>query len=224
MNGINHLKSKRSDVGQARTESPAFRRNPDQAPIGFVRDDPQRTIRSHFHITHALAMLQQQALFARYPIAVKRQSRQMPTGQRCDEEIAFPFGDQIAVIESDARWRDALIPVVFGLLGARATGPLTVNRFAGVMGAIRHQWPSIVAAWFDHIDLVATLRSMVADPKLARPGLVSQSLRIPVPIVQMRGSAPITWAKGLSSGMLPSRLMRRIFPIGEPGFCAASMV
>ena len=42
----------------------------------------------------------------------------MPARQMRDEQVALPFGDQLAVVEGDARRRGGRVPVIDGLDGA----------------------------------------------------------------------------------------------------------
>lgn len=127
-------------------------------------------------------LILQQAFFADDELVADDEAGQVLAGQRGDEEVVFPFRNETSRVEVHPARRDGWIPIVARLFGALELGPSAVDRGAIVVGSVGDQWPSVIEAGLDQIDLVAALRTVLPVPQLPGRWMNGQALGIALPV------------------------------------------
>src|SRR5687767_7106008 len=99
-----------SPLSLARRRS-TWRQSP-QLSVGLVRNHIQGAIRSLSHVSHALAAIRQQVLFARDSVVLDDKTDEAHLLERADEQVVAPRGKCVAGVELCAGGSDHGIPVV----------------------------------------------------------------------------------------------------------------
>src|SRR4051794_5272095 len=122
-------------------------------------------------------LVREQPFLACHTIAVEGEPNQSRHGQRRQEQAAAPAWEGIAVVEGNAGGADDRRPDLERVLHSRRRAQVGDDRAIEVQ-AVRHQWPAVVAAGADDVDLVAAAGPELRLPQAAGPGIEGKALRV----------------------------------------------
>ena len=107
-------------------------------------------------------------------------ARNLASAHRADEHVALPLRELAARVERHPRDRDRGRPVDDRILEALARETLRLP-WAWIRAAEAHERPAVVCAGFQHVDLVAAVRSVLVLPDRAGGGMHREPERAAVP-------------------------------------------
>src|SRR5690606_36008955 len=116
--------------------------DPSARPVG---QQVEQAVASLLHVANALVQLAEIAILARRATVLYLEAHQSARTKRADEEVAFPFLEDIAGVKHGARGRDHRIPVIHRLLHAFLCGALA-DFLARVVDAVGDDWPAVIAS------------------------------------------------------------------------------
>src|SRR4051812_40512413 len=77
-----------------------LRPDADEVAVAFVGDDPESAVGALLDVAHALVLIEEEAFFTDDLFAVEDEAGDVLAGEGGDEEVVFPFGDEVAGVEA----------------------------------------------------------------------------------------------------------------------------
>src|ERR1700754_2120352 len=140
-----------------------LRCEPIQATLRSVFQHPERAIRRFLNIADA---------FAEAPaldrggaaLAIKGEANPAHADKSPEQGAAIPVREFVALVEHEVAWRDHRHPIDHRLdeIGTRVGGG---DGHVVVIDAVRNQWPAVVLATLDQIQLVTAARAVLEFPQ-----------------------------------------------------------
>src|SRR3954469_18614220 len=115
----------------------------------------------------------------------------MPLSHRTHEQRIPPAADAIARVPQHPAGCDCGRPHPDRLFHSLLRDDSTPDWSAVVLPAVRNDWPAVIRASLDDVQLVAVQRSVFVLPQDTRPGVEREPLRIAMPV------APDFWPRPL---------------------------